>query len=112
MVGLPQLRTAGWLITGTDADPVRHLFLRLTETVDGSGVWTVELQECRGRRGQAGTAMRSYPNEVDARTAVQLICQLSCYLAPLPTADGQRREAGRWRLRTYEPVVSAQLATH
>ncbi len=102
MAGIPQLREAGWLITGDDRDPVRHLFVRMEETMDGSGVWTVELHECRGRRGDAGKAMHRYATEADARAAIY---QLSRHVAPLPTWDAQRREPGRWRVRVYEPTA-------
>jgi hypothetical protein len=48
VTGIPQLREAGWFVTGSDRDPVRHLFVRMEEHMDGTGVWTVELHECRG----------------------------------------------------------------
>lgn len=103
MVGAPRLREAGWFVTGDDRDPVRHLFVRLEELMDGSGVWTLELQECRGRRGEAGRAMRRYNNESDARTALRLVYVLSSHLAPLPGWDPNHAERGRWRVRTCEP---------
>jgi hypothetical protein len=106
MAGIPQLREAGWLITGDDRDPVRHLFVRMEESMDGSGVWTVELHECRGRRGDAGKAMHRYAIQADARAALAAIYLLSRYLAPLPTWDPQRVEPGRWRVRVYEPTAS------
>jgi hypothetical protein len=87
VAGVPQLREAGWLITGPDRDPVRHLLARLCEYVDGSGTWTLELFECRGRHGEAGKAMRRYASEHDARLALALIYRLSRHLVPLPTWD-------------------------
>jgi hypothetical protein len=92
------------LITGSDRDPLRHLFLRVEEAMDGSGVWTVELFECRGRRGEAGKVLRRFDGEADARRAVDLVCRLSRYLVPLPTWEAQRCEQGRWRLRAYDPA--------
>jgi hypothetical protein len=97
--GIPQVREAGWFVTGSDRDPVRHLFVRMEEHMDGSGVWTVELHECRGRRGEGGKAMHRYPSESQAKEALHLIYQLSRHLAPLPTWDDQQREDGRWRVR-------------
>jgi hypothetical protein len=104
VAGIPQLREAGWLITGKDQDPVRHLFVRMEECMDGSGVWTVELHECRGRRGEAGRAMHRYAAEGDARAALSAIYRLSRYLPPLPTWDPQRLEPGRWRVHAYQPT--------
>lgn len=105
MAGIPQLREAAWLITGPDPDPVRHLLARLCERVDGSGLWTVELFECRGRIGEAGKAMHSYGSEDDAREALAVIYRLSRHLAPLPTWDPQHVEPGRWRVIAYEPTA-------
>lgn len=108
MGGIPQLRVAGWFITDSDRDPVRHLFLRVEQTMDGTGVWTVELHECRGRLGTAGKAMHRYPTEADARAAVDLILQLSRHLVPLPCWDSGRSEPGRWRICDYEYTRSEQ----
>lgn len=117
VVGIPQLREVGWLITGYDRDPVRHLFVRLEEAMDGGGTWTVELSECRGRRGADGNAVHRYPAEADARAALDAIYRLGRHLGPLPTWDPQRAESGRWRVRVYEPTerdprrsASAELA--
>ncbi|WP_327007576.1 hypothetical protein OHA72_10080 [Dactylosporangium sp. NBC_01737] len=115
MVGIPQLREVGWLVTGPDRDPVRYLFLRVEEFVDGSGVWSVELHECRGRRDAAGRARHSYPSEADARAALAVIYRLSEFLEPLPTWDEQQLEPGRWRVRVYEPtggVLTAHTSAH
>lgn len=79
--------------------------------MDGTGVWTVELHECWGRRGAAGKAMRSYPSESQARAALDLIYQLSRHLAPLPTRDGQQREGGRWRVRVYAETRDHRVVT-
>ena len=103
MVGIPQLREVGWLITGTDRYLVRHLFIRLEETMDGSGVWTVELADCQRRAAEGGHVMHHYGGEADARTAVAAIYALSRHLSPLPTWDSQRWELARWRVRTYLP---------
>jgi hypothetical protein len=104
VAGIPQLREAGWLITGKDHDPVRHLLVRMQEHMDGTGTWTVELYECRGRRGDAGNAMHSYVTETDARAALNAIYQLSRHLTPLPTWQPQKVEPGRWRTHVYEPT--------
>jgi hypothetical protein len=101
MAGLPQIREAAWFVTGPEHDPVRHLFLRLEERRDGSGTWTVELFECRGDRGNAGMAMRVYPDEAQARTAVLAIYTLAHHLERLPTWEPDRCEVGRWRVLTY-----------
>jgi hypothetical protein len=76
MVGIPRLREAGWLITGTD---------------------------CRRRADEGGHVMRRYGCEADARTAVAAIYALSRHMAPLPTWDPQRCELARWRVRIYPP---------
>lgn len=76
----------------------------MEERVDGSGVWIVELHECRGRHGDAGKAMHSYPSESSARDALDLIYRLSRHLMALPTWNEQQVEEGRWRVRVYEPV--------
>jgi hypothetical protein len=105
MTGIPQLREAGWFITGSDRDPVRHLFVRLEESMDARTCgWTVELHECRGRRGEAARARRSYVTEADARAALNVIYRLSRHLAPLCTWDPQMSEPERWRTRIYEPT--------
>jgi hypothetical protein len=67
------LREVGWLVTGDDPDPVPHLFVRMEEAMDGSGTWTVELSECRGRCGTAGNAPHRYSAEADARAALAAI---------------------------------------
>ncbi|MEV6930885.1 hypothetical protein AB0M46_41225 [Dactylosporangium sp. NPDC051485] len=103
MVGIPQLREAGWLITGDDRDPVRHLFIRLEETMDGSGVWTLELADCRRRASDGGHVMHRYSCEANARTATVAIYALSRHLAPLPIWDPDRREQARWRVKVYSP---------
>jgi hypothetical protein len=108
VTGIPQPRETGWFITDRDTDPVRHLFLCMEERMDGSGVWTVELHECRDRRGDAGKAMHSYPSETAAREALDLIYRLSRYLVPLPTWNEQQVEDGRWRVRVYEPAGSVR----
>ena len=92
------------MITGNDRDPVRYLFVRMEEHVDGTGAWTVELHECRGRRGDPGKAKHSYATETEARAALNAIYQLSRRLVLLPTWDPQEMEAGRWRVRVYEPT--------
>jgi hypothetical protein len=61
----------------------------------------VELHECRGRRGEAGKAVRRYPSESQAREALRLIYLLSRHLVALPTWEEHQLEAGRWRLRVY-----------
>jgi hypothetical protein len=38
VTGIPQLREAGWFVTGSDRHPVRHLFVRMEEHMDGTGV--------------------------------------------------------------------------
>jgi hypothetical protein len=101
MAGIPRIREAGWFITDSDRDPVRHLFVRLEQYMDGSGAWTLELHECRGRRGVAGKAEHRYATETDARTALVGICALSNHLAPLPTWTDSKAEPGRWRMLTY-----------
>ena len=101
VTGIPQLREAGWLITGPDKDPVRHLFTRLEEHMDDSGIWTVELRECRGRGGKAA---HSYPTESEARDSLDMIYRLSRHLAPLPTWDQGQVEPARWRIRVYDPT--------
>jgi hypothetical protein len=73
----------------------------MEEHMDGTGVWTVELHECWGRRGAAGKAMHGYPSASQAGEALHLIYQLSRHLAPLPTRDERQREDGRWRVRVY-----------
>ena len=72
--------------------------------MDGTGIWTVELHECRGRRGDAGKAVDSYPCEARAREALQLIYRLSRHLVALPTWNEQQLEEGRWRLHVREPT--------
>lgn len=99
MAGFPQLRQAAWLITGTDRDPVRHLFVRLEEAMDGSGEWTMELSDCRGRAGEGGHVMHRYNCETDARTAAAAIYALGLHLEPLPTWNPQHHEQARWRVR-------------
>ncbi|GAB3861682.1 hypothetical protein ACFPIJ_12030 [Dactylosporangium cerinum] len=106
MVGIPQLREAGWLITGTDRDPVRHLFVRLEETMDGSGLWTVELSDCRRPASEGGHIMHRYRCEAHARSAVAAIYALSRHLEPLPTWDPQRCEQARWRVRAVAPELA------
>jgi hypothetical protein len=104
VAGAPQLREAGWFVTGRDADPVRHLFIRLEERTDGSGTWTVELHLCQARRDRPGTAMRTYATEADARAALQAIYQLSRHLVDLPTWDHTDLAPGRWKVRTVGPT--------
>jgi hypothetical protein len=87
-----------------DRDPVRYLFLRMEQTVDGSGEWTVELSDCRRRVNEGGHGMHRYEGEAEARTAVAAIYALSRHLMPLPTRDPQHREPPRWRVRAYDPV--------
>jgi hypothetical protein len=99
--GIPLRREAGWFVTGPDRDPVRHLFVRVTEHMDGSGRWSVELHECRG---QARKVMRTYDTGSEARTALDLICRLARHLAPLSTWDSERIEPGRWRMLGGEPA--------
>jgi hypothetical protein len=101
--GIPQLREASWFVTGRDQDPVRHLFLRLQERMDGSGVWTVELHRCAVRRADGGAVDREYRAEADARTAVRLIYALTKHLVDMPTWAPDVTETGRWHTRTYEP---------
>ena len=105
MAGAPQLREAGWFVTGRDADPVRHLFVRLEERTDGSGTWTVELHLCQARRNQPGAAMQIYATEADARAALQAIYRLSRHLIDLPTWDPAVLAPGRWNVRTVEPTA-------
>ncbi|GAB3852243.1 hypothetical protein ACFPIJ_42280 [Dactylosporangium cerinum] len=109
MVGIPQLREASWLITGTDRDPVRHLFVRLEEAVDGSGVWTVELSDCRLHTRDGGHAIHRYNCEADARMAVALIHTLGTHLDPLPTWNPQQREHARWRVRAMPSEPASQV---
>ncbi len=103
MTGIPRIREAGWFITGQDRDPVRHLFVRLEERMDGSVVWTVELHLCRPPHDHTGKAMREFPTEAGARTALHTIYALSRHLVEQPTWTAGRRERGRWRIWTIEP---------
>ncbi|GAA3449708.1 hypothetical protein GCM10018962_15410 [Dactylosporangium matsuzakiense] len=103
VVGIPKLREAGWLITGTDRDPVRHLFFRVEQTLDGTGEWTVELSDCRRRADDGGRTQRRYSCETDARTALAAVLTLSRHLPPLPTWDPQLCEPARWRVRSWLP---------
>jgi hypothetical protein len=82
----PHLREASWFMTGHNgpegshcyAD--RHLFLRVEQDMNGTGEWTVELQDChRAGRG----IKRTFGSEQDARTATTCIYSLTRHLGPL-----------------------------
>ena len=97
MAGLPQIREAGWFITDRETDPVRHLFIRLEERMDGTGSWTLELHRCRTRPGTPSAVKHEYGNEDDARAALTLIYALSRHL------DG----AADWQPATTETDAGA-----
>lgn len=99
MPGEPQVREAGWFITGTDRDPIYHLFVRLWERMDGSG-WRLDVRECRGPH----QATRVYETEDDARFVLQAIYQLAEKAPPLATREPDRLEKGRWRITTHDPI--------
>lgn len=99
MPGAPQLREVAWLVTGPDRDPVRHLYVRLEERMDGSGVWTLGVRECSGLGRKT---MRCYGNEADARDRLQAVYALYSR-QQLPMWDPEQREEARWRVRTFPP---------
>jgi len=111
VAGTPQVREAGWFVTGRDDDPIRHLFVRLEERMDGTGTWTLELHLCGNR--EVGKAMNVYQRESDARTALDAIYHLSRYLRELPTWNPMITEPGRWRLHSRPPTPQdLQLRRH
>lgn len=105
------MREAAWLVTGPATDPVRHVFVRLEQRVDGSGSWTVEVHLCRERRGHPAAAMHVYPDEESARAAVRAMYALGRHLDALPTWNPDRCEPGRWRVQKYEDDARDQPPT-
>jgi hypothetical protein len=95
------VREAGWFVTGRDDDPVRHMFVRLEERMDGTGTWTLELHLCADEDGRATNV---YSDESDARAALDAIYRLSRQLGELPTWDPTIRQPGRWTIRTRPPT--------
>lgn len=101
MAGLPRLREAAWLVTGPDRWPLYHLQVRLYEAMDGSGVWTLKVRECRPAGPVEHRSQRCYATEAEARADLQQIYELG--RRQLPTRQPGLQEEGRWRVRVHPP---------
>ncbi|GAA2531729.1 hypothetical protein [Pilimelia columellifera] len=120
MAGIPQLRAAGWFVTGQER-PHRsehlsyHLLVRLWEHMDGSGVWSVSLHDCAAPAGH-GRVERRYGSEDAARTALAAMYALARHLPPLPTMPplGQtepNHELGRWQISEDRQSGAGEVGT-